>query len=67
MKLRKEKVEEEVILIRPYKVLELTSSTSLSKSSFINNEVNNLMKYMKFVWFPTQIRLFKLLSYYQAL
>ncbi len=45
---RRERVEEEekVILIRPYEVLELTLSTT--KSSFIN-EVNNLMKYIKFV------------------
>jgi len=53
---RKEKVEEVVILIRPYKVLELTLSTT--KSSFINSEVDNLMKYMKFVQSPTQTRLF---------
>ena len=48
VELRRERVEEEekVILIRPYKVLELTLSTT--KSSFIN-EVNNLMKYIKFV------------------
>ena len=55
---RKERVEEEeVILIRPYKILELTSSTT--RSSFINDEVDNLMKYMKFVRSPTQTRLFK--------
>ena len=48
--------EEEVILIRPYEVPESTSSTKLS---FIKDKVNNLMKYMKFVQFPTQTRLFK--------
>ena len=70
MELRKRRVEEEeVILIRPYEVLELTLSTlsSTTKLSFINNEVDNLMKYMKFIWSPTQIRLFKLPPYYQAL
>jgi len=52
MELRKRRVEEEeVILIRPYEVLELTLSTlsSTTKLSFINNEVDNLMKYMKFI------------------
>ena len=38
--------DEEVILIKLYKVLE---STLLSESRFINNEVENLMKYMKFI------------------
>jgi len=64
--LRKGRVEEEeVILIKPYKVLELTLSTT--KSSFINDEVNNLIKYIKFIQSPTQIRLFKLLLHYQSL
>ena len=68
--LRKGRVEEEeVILIRLYKVLELISSKSSSttKLSFINNKVDNLMKYMKFVWYPTQTRLFKPPPYYQGL
>jgi len=39
--------DEEVILIKLYKVFKLTSSTT--KSSFITDEVNNLIKYMKFV------------------
>ena len=38
--------EEEVILIKPYKVLE---SISTKSSSFINEEIDNLIKYMKFV------------------
>ena len=64
-KLNKGRVEDEkVILIKPYKVLELTS---LSKSSFINNEVENLMKYMKFIQSPTQTRIFRPLSHYQSL
>jgi len=43
---RKERVEdEEVILIKPYEV----SSSSTMKSSFIDDEVNNLLKYMKFI------------------
>ena len=48
--------DEEVILIKPYKVLESISS---SESSFINNEVENLMKYMKFIRSPTQTRIFR--------
>ena len=45
---RKERVEEEkVILIRPYEIPELISSTT--KSSFINDKVDNLIKYIKFI------------------
>jgi len=36
--------DKEVILIKPYKVDESISTTN---SSFINNEVENLIKYMK--------------------
>ena len=42
--------EEEVILIKPYKVSQLTSSTT--QSSFIIDEVENLLKYMKFIQTP---------------
>jgi len=41
-------VEDKVILIKPYEVSSLSSAT-ITKSSFINNEVKNLTKYMKFV------------------
>jgi len=52
----KERVEdEEVILIKPYEILESTSS---SKSSFIDNEVDNLIKYMKFIHSLIQTRMF---------
>jgi len=47
--------EEEVILIKPYKISE---SSSTKSSSFINEEVNNLIKYMKFIKSPTQTRIF---------
>ena len=47
--------EEEVILIKPYKALE---STLTKSSSFINKEIDNLLKHMKFVKFPTQTRIF---------
>ena len=61
-----ERVEdEEVILIKPYKVSKSTSS--MTKSSFIDNEVVNLMKYMKFICFPIQMRLFKPPLHYQSL
>ena len=57
--------DEEVILIKPY---EVSRSTSLTiKSSFIDNEVNNLMKYMKFIWSPIQTRLFWPPPHYQSL
>jgi len=56
--------DKEVILIRLYEVLELTSS---SKSSFIDNEVDNLIKYMKFICSLTQTRLFQPPLHYQSL
>ena len=44
---KKEKIEDKkVILIKLYEVDELISTT---KSSFINSEVENLIKYMKFI------------------
>ena len=47
--------EEEVILIKPYEASELTSTKS---SSFINKEIDNLLKHMKFVKTPIQTRIF---------
>ena len=56
---------EEVILVRPYEV----SSTTLSSSgtSFIMDEVENLLKYMKFVKTLSQTRIFRPPPYYQSL
>jgi len=52
MKKEKGKVkDDEVILIKPYKVSMTTSSSS--QTSFITDEVENLFKYMKFVQSPT--------------
>ena len=66
MKKEEGKVEdEEVILVRPYKVSTTTSSSS--QTSFIIDEVENLLKYIKFVQSPTQTRLFKPPPYYQSL
>ena len=56
--------DEEVILIKPYEVLEPSSTKS---SSFVDEEVNNLLKYMKFVKSPTQTRIFQPLPHYQSL
>ena len=39
--------EEEVILVKLYEVS--TTTLSLSKMSFITDEVKNLLKYMKFI------------------
>jgi len=48
MKKEEGKVEDkEVILVRPYEVSTTTSSSL--QTSFIMNEVKNLLKYMKFV------------------
>ena len=61
----KGKVEDkEVILIKPYEVSESSSTKSLS---FVDEEVNNLLKYMKFVKSPTQTRIFQPLPHYQLL
>ena len=40
--------KEEIILIKPYEVLKSKSSTP-STTSFITDEVKNLLKYMKFI------------------
>jgi len=50
---------EEVILVHPYEV----SSTT----SFITDEIENLVKYMKFVKTPSQTRIFQPPPYYQSL
>ena len=66
---RKEK-DEEVILIKPYKILATSSRTTSSKItelSFIHDEIKNLEWHMKFIHSPTQTRLFKLLPHYQSL
>jgi len=54
--------EEEVILIKPYKTSESTSTKSLS---FIDEEIDNLLKHMKFVKSPTQTRIFQPSSCYK--
>ena len=56
--LNKGRIEKEVILIKPYEV---------SESAIINNEVDNLIKYMMFICSPTQTILFKPPPYYQSL
>jgi len=58
------KEEEEVILIKLYEVLESISTESLS---FIVKEIDNLLKHIKFIKFPTQTRIFQPLPHYQSL
>jgi len=58
------KEEEEVILIKLYEVSELISTESLS---FIDKEIDNLLKHMKFIKSPTQTRIFQPPSHYQSL
>ena len=45
-KSREQRVEDKVILIKSYEVSSLSSTMKLS---FIDNEVNNLIKYIKFI------------------
>ena len=55
----------EVILVRPY---EVSSTISLSsRTSFITDEVENLLKYMKFMKTPSQTIIFRPPPYYQSL
>ena len=62
----KEGVEsEEVILVKPYKISSITLSSS--RTSFITDEVENLLKYMKFIKAPLQTRIFRPPQYYQSL
>ena len=58
--------EKEVILVKPYKVSKSSSLTTLT-ISFIMEEVENLLKYMKFIQSPTWIQLFQPLPHYQSL
>jgi len=58
--------DEEVILIKLYEVSSLMSISTHS-TSFIDEEIENLIKYMKFIKAPTQTRLFCPPSYYQSL
>jgi len=55
---------EEVILVRPYEISSTTSSSL--RTSFITDEVENLLKYMKFMKTPSQTRIFRPLPYYQS-
>ena len=48
--------DDEVILIKPYEVSE--SMLSTRSTSFINEEVDNLLKYMKFIKFSMQTKIF---------
>ena len=56
--------DEEIILVKSYEVLQSKSLTSSSTTSFITDEVDNLLKYMKFIQSLTQTRLFKPLPHY---
>jgi len=65
-KKEEEKVEDKkVILIKLYEIS--TTMFSSSQTSFITDEVENLLKYMKFVQSLSQTRLFKPLLHYQSL
>ena len=57
--------DKEVILVKPYEVF--TTTLFSSSTSFIMDEVKNLLKHMKFVQTPSQTRIFKPLPHYQSL
>ena len=56
---------EEVILICPYEFSSTTSSSPMT--SFLTDEIENLVKHMKFVKSPTQTRIFQPPPHYQSL
>jgi len=56
--------DKEIILVKPY---EVSTTTSSSSTSFITDEVENLLKHMKFVQTPSQTRIFKPPPHYQSL
>ena len=56
--------DEEVILIKLYEVSE---STLTKSSSFVDEEIDNLLKHMKFVKTPIQTRIFQPPPHYQSL
>ena len=56
--------DEKVILVKPYKVF---STISSSRTSFITDKVENLLKYMKFIKTPSQTRIFRSSPHYKAL
>ena len=62
---QKKESNKEIILIKPYEVSK--SASSITKSNFIHNKVNNLMIYIKFIHSPIQMRLFKPSPHYQLL
>ena len=65
LKKKERRVEDkEVILIKPYKVSE---SILIRSSSFIEEEIDNLLKYIKLIKSPTQMRIFQPPPYYQSL
>ena len=62
--------DEKVILIKLYEVLTTiskTTSSKMTKMSFIYEEIKNLEKYMKFVHSPMQTKIFKPPPHYQSL
>ena len=61
---KRERVEDEVILIKPY---EIDKSTLTTRFSFIDDEVENLIKYIKFIQYSTQTRIFWPPPHYQSL
>ena len=57
--------DEEVLLYKPYQVDPLKPKTP--EPIFIQNEINNLKRYMKYMQAPTMITLFYLPPHYKSL
>ena len=61
----KQRVEKEVFLYKPYNVDKSRSKTP--KPHFIQDKINNLENYMKYMQLPTKTILFYLLPHYKSL
>ncbi len=57
--------DEEVLLYKPYKINPPRPKTP--ESTFIQDEINNLEKYIKFIQAPIQTTIFNLPPYYKSL
>ena len=60
----KERQDEEVLL---FKLYEESTHLDNTKSSFIQDKINNLKKYIKFVQSSTKTRIFNPLSHYKLI
>ena len=59
--------DKEVFLYKPYDISLKSSKSKILKPTFVQDKVNNLEKYMKFLQAPVKTTLFYPLLYYKFL